>query len=53
VDDTCLLIGQQLGNLGDVGHQLQEIWIESVGFIGTSDEQQPETCMFSAYMYTV
>ncbi len=51
-DDGHLLVGQ-LGNLGDVRHELHEIWIEGVGFVGKSDEQQPETCIVSAYTYAV
>jgi hypothetical protein len=52
-DDSCLLIGQELGNLGDVGHEWQEFLIEGVGFVGMSDEQHPETCVSSVYVYTV
>jgi hypothetical protein len=52
-DDGCLLIGQELGNLGDIRHELHEIWIEGVGFVGASNEQHPETCIFSAYAYAV
>lgn len=36
-----------------VGHELHEIWIEGVGFVGMSDEQHPETCVLSVYVYAV
>ena len=52
-DDGCLLVGQELGNLGDIGYELHKIWIEGVGFVGMSNEQHPETCILSAYTYAV
>jgi len=30
---------------GDVRHKLKESWIEGVGLVGMSDEEQPETCI--------
>ena len=52
-DDGSLLIQQELGNLGDIRHELHKIWIEGVGFVGTSNEKHPETCIFSVYVYAL
>jgi hypothetical protein len=38
---------------GDVRLKLKESWIEGVGLVGMSNEEQPETCMLSVYVYMV
>ena len=50
VDDIGLLMGQQLGNLGDIRDKLQ---IEGVGLVHSANENKPEPCVLSMYMYVV
>jgi hypothetical protein len=52
LDEGGLLVGHELGNLGDVLDQ-QQLWIEGIGLVCLTDEDGVEACVSIAYTYTM
>ena len=52
LDEGGLLVGHELGDLGDVLDQLG-LWVEGVGLVGSSDEDGVEACLGIAYAYAM